>query len=229
MPSEILSRLNRLFFPPVVNPKIFCIGRNKTGTTSLEKAFMDLGYSLGNLRNAELLLPSYIHNDFKPIIDFCHSATVFQDSPFSYPETYKHLDKAFPGSKFILSVRDSSEQWYNSITTAHSKTISPGRIPTSEDLKNYDYVYKGWVWKVNRALYKTPENDPYNQEMLIAHYEKHNKDVLKYFEGRKNLLVVNVSRSASYEAFCSFIGRRPLYKEFPWENKTSDIVPVTDK
>ena len=35
--------------------KIFCIGRNKTGTTSLKRAFEDLGYPVGDQRKAEIL------------------------------------------------------------------------------------------------------------------------------------------------------------------------------
>jgi hypothetical protein len=35
--------------------KYFCIGRNKTGTTSLKRAFEDLGYPVGDQRKAEIL------------------------------------------------------------------------------------------------------------------------------------------------------------------------------
>ncbi len=76
--------------------KIFCIGQNKTGTTSIRKACEDLGFDVGNQRVAENLLINYLENDFKSIIDYCKTANVFQDFPFSWPETYKHLDKAFP-------------------------------------------------------------------------------------------------------------------------------------
>lgn len=35
--------------------KVFVIGQNKTGTTSLEKAFKDLGFIVGDQRVAEIL------------------------------------------------------------------------------------------------------------------------------------------------------------------------------
>jgi hypothetical protein len=45
--------------------KIFCIGCNKTGTTSLETAFKDWGYKLGNQTIAERLVDSYLDRDFE--------------------------------------------------------------------------------------------------------------------------------------------------------------------
>lgn len=123
-----MNRLRKIIRTHIINPiknynkqKIFCVGRNKTGTTSLTKAFEDLGFVVGNQRTAERMLHHYKNRDFKPIIKYCKSAQVFQDFPFSYPETYKHLDKAYPNSKFILTIRDSADQWYNSVTKFHAK------------------------------------------------------------------------------------------------------------
>src|SRR5690606_32146124 len=113
----------RMYYPikALGKQKIFCIGRNKTGTTSLAAEFKELGYPVGHQRTAEKLIDYYIANDFQPIIDYCRSAQVFQDAPFSWPETYKYLDEAYPNSLFILSVRDNAEQCYNYLTKFHSK------------------------------------------------------------------------------------------------------------
>ncbi|MFT6996418.1 MAG: hypothetical protein ACJAQ4_000159, partial [Cryomorphaceae bacterium] len=54
--------------------KIFCIGMNKTGTTSLEK-FMELhGYACGDQVSGELLLTDFASGNFQSIIDFCQTA-----------------------------------------------------------------------------------------------------------------------------------------------------------
>lgn len=104
--------------------KFFCIGRNKTGTTSLMKAFEDLGFIVGDQHAAEVLYDQYFFkNEFEPIVAYCKSAEVFQDVPFSYLNTLRHIDKAYPGSKFILTVRDDAEQWYRSITRFHAKSF----------------------------------------------------------------------------------------------------------
>ncbi|WP_347835069.1 sulfotransferase [Gracilibacillus sp. JCM 18860] len=206
--------------------KIFCIGRNKTGTTSLEKAFKDLNYKVGNQRDAEKLLINYIEHDFESIVNYCNTAEVFQDVPFSWPDTYKHIDKAFPGSKFILTERDSSEQWYNSITKFHSKKFADGkRIPTKKDLINATYIFKGQPWLVHKHIYGITDENTYDKEIMIRNYEKHNAEVKEYFKDRPDdLLVINISQKDAFKKFCEFLKiESPPYNDFPWENKTSDI------
>jgi hypothetical protein len=204
------------------NKKYFCIGRNKTGTTSLESAFRDLGYIVGDQGRATILFGEhYFKGEFDSIIKYCRTAEVFQDVPFSVPETYKHLDRAYPGSKFILTVRDSSEQWYQSITRFHAKKFGRnGQIPAADDLRNQFFAGKISRYTTVR-LHGTPDEDPYNKEIMIAHYEKHNRDVMEYFKDRPDdLLVINVSQLGAYQKFVDFLGVDSPYDDFPWENRT---------
>lgn len=221
----MIGKIKRKFINPLLvknRQKIFCIGRNKTGTTSLKKAFEDLGYIVGYQRTAEKLLREYESGNYKPIIEYCKSAEVFQDAPFSYPHTYRYLDKAYPGSKFILTVRDSPEMWYASVTNFHAKRFGNGNIPSSKDLKEADYVWKGWIYETIRINYKTPESDPYQKDLVIKNYIDHNHDVKEYFKDRPNdLLVINLSDPNSYQEFIDFLGVDSPYDDFPWENKTN--------
>ncbi len=205
--------------------KIFCIGTGKTGTTSLEKALKDLGYKLGDQAKGELLIEAYAKRDFKTIVKFCRSAEAFQDAPFCFKYTYMALDQAYPNAKFVLTIRDSDEQWFNSFKTFHSKRFAKGeRIPTVEDLKNAAYRYKGYVWNVRQKVYGfTEEDDPYDETILKAYYNDHNASIIDYFRYKDNLLVLNVSHKDAYLKLCDFLGKKPLYEAFPWENKTSDI------
>ncbi|MFC0876135.1 sulfotransferase [Saccharicrinis sp. FJH2] len=202
--------------------KIFCIGLNKTGTTSFKSVMIEHGIIVGDQRAGELLLENWQKRDFRKLYRLCKTAQAFQDAPFSFPDTYKFLDRKFPGSKFILTIRDNPEQWYNSITRFHSKLWADGkRIPTKEDLMNANYIFKGRPWIGNRALFNTPENDPYKKEELINYYNQHNEDVLDYFKNRDgDLLVINVAERKSYINLCNFIGIKPIRDSFPWENKT---------
>ncbi|MBL8002779.1 MAG: hypothetical protein JNL05_12550 [Flavobacteriales bacterium] len=202
--------------------KIFCIGRNKTGTTSLQKAFQDLGYVVGDQRAAELLYDEhYFQRDFHPIIDYCRTAQVFQDVPFSCPYLYVALDQAFPGSKFILSVRDSPEQWYDSAVRFHAKLWGTnGLPPTAEQLRNAMYVRKGWAANLFR-IWGTPEEEPYQKDIAIGHYERHNAAVREYFKFRTaDLLVLNLAEPGSYQKFIEFLGVVSPFDTFPWENRT---------
>lgn len=204
--------------------KIFCIGRNKTGTTSLKTAFNDLGYIVGDQRRGELLLDAYINKDYSTIFNYCKTAEVFQDVPFSYPELYKKLDGHFPNSKFILSIRSSPEVWYESLTRFHTKLFTNGQsIPTKKDLQNAKYIETGWIWKANRTLYNSPESNPYRKEDLIRHYIQYNKTVTDYFKGNDRFLKIDISEKGDYFKFCDFLSKEPVYDNFPWENKTIEI------
>jgi hypothetical protein len=213
----------RTLFKRYKRPKVFCIGRNKTGTTSLQKALKDLGYKVGDQATAELLIHHYAKRKFRPIIEYCRTAEAFQDIPFSLPYTYQILDYAFPKAKFILSVRDNEDEWYQSLIRFHRKRLRLERGPTKEDLLNDPYRYKGFLWEANRIIYATPEDDPLNAEILKAHYLKHNADVIHYFQFRDDLLVINLKEADAYAKFCDFLEVKPVYETFPVLNRSNPI------
>lgn len=202
-------------------PKIFCIGQNKTGTTSLKKFFNDHGYVVGDQIKAELLLDHYIARDWKPILKYCNTAQVFQDIPFSNSYLYILLDYHFPNAKFILSERDTPEAWYQSISKFHSNLFGKnGNIPTKENLQNADYRYKGFLWKSFSEKYGDAEEDLYNKEKLIEIYLNRNNQIKHYFKNKSNFIELNVSKKNSVIKLSNFLNIRPKYQEFPWENKT---------
>ena len=203
--------------------KVFVIGLNKTGTTTMAKALRDLGFIVASEKEAKHLFRAWASRDFNPIIEFCKSAQAFQDSPFSFPDTFIALDRAYPGSKFILTVRGDEHEWYRSITRFHSKLwgSGDGAPPTKSQLQNAVNSYKGRPWEVNQALFKTPEDDPYNEDILKSFYIEYNNSVIDYFKNRpENLLVVNVANQDSYERFVDFLGVTSTVSSFPWENRT---------
>ena len=201
--------------------KIFCISRNKTGTTSIEFVLREFGYKMGHQPTAELLLPHYAAQNWKQVLDYCKTAQAFQDAPFSYPETWKELVKEYPDALYILTYRDE-EKWYRSITNFHSKLFADGkRIPTQEDLQNATYRYRGFIWDYNRAVYNTPENDPYNKEIFLANYSRHNNEVMEYFKNHENFLAIDVSQPEAYKKLCHFLKKQSKHQTFSHLNKTA--------
>ncbi len=187
--------------------KVFCIGQNKTGTTSVEHVLKNLGYKMGDQAKAELLIHDWAKRDFKKIVKFCHSADAFQDIPFSNDFTFEILDYAFPGSKFILTVRDSTEEWFNSLKRFHAKLIGKERLPTAEDLKEYTYRYKGWMWENMQLKYGIDEISLYDHDIYTEQYEKHNQRVIEYFKYRPDdLLVLNLSDDDAIKRLYAFLG-----------------------
>jgi len=203
--------------------KVFCIGRNKTGTTSLKQAFIDLGYIVGEQDIAEHLFDDYfLTGNYQPIINYCKTAQVFQDMPFSFYQTLPHIDKAFPNSKFILTVRDSPDQWYTSFVKYYSKSVGVnGRPAKYEELESSNYVSSNYRTKFIVDAHGTSAEDPFNRNILIKEYSKHIDYVESHFKGReKSLLTLNIAEPSAFQRFLDFIGQKSNAIEFPWENKT---------
>lgn len=202
-------------------PKIFCIGHNKTGTTSIQKALIDFGYVVGNQAKAERLIHAYKTRNFEPIIRYCRTAEAFQDIPFSLPYLYVVLDQCFPKSKFILTVRQSADQWYESLIRFQAKRFGKGILPNADVLRDDSYRYRGFSYDVKKIVYDTDDDNLYDRSKLIEFYNAHNGAVIDYFRFRPNdLLVLDLSTKGAYQNFCRFIGKEPLYDDFPWLNKT---------
>ncbi len=203
------------------NPKIFVIGRNKTGTTSLEAALRDLGFRVGRQLTGELLLEDWGRRDFRRLIKFVHTADAFQDTPFSHDYTFQAMDSAFRGSKFILSVRDSPEQWYESVIRFAMKRFGLDRLPTREELQNDTYVYKGWSWRNRELVWGLNPEGYWDRDKLIGQYLKHNSRIEDYFRHRpSDLLVLNVSDSDAMERLCTFLNVPYRGQKMPMLNVT---------
>lgn len=174
-------------------PKVFCIGFHKTGTTSLKAALKVLGYRItgpnghgnpdigANVESiARRLVPRY---------------DAFQDNP--WPIIYQFLDRQFPGSKFILTVRPA-EKWIGSIVDHFGRKTTKMRE---------------WIYGAGRG-------DPLGNEALyVERYERHNREVLAYFADRpKDLLVLNLSTDDGWARLCPFLGHDVPAEPFPWRN-----------
>jgi hypothetical protein len=175
---------------------------------------------VGDQRRAERLIRHYRDRDFQPIIDYCRTADAFQDVPFSLPFTYLVMDQAFPGSKFILSVRDPDD-WYESYIRHQKQVVGTDEVPTPAELKRHPYVREGWLYDA-KIWQGRPEDKIYDEDFLKEHFVRYNRSVRDYFRFKDNLLVVNVADDGAYQELCSFLGEEPLYDAMPWENKTHE-------
>ena len=201
--------------------KIFCVGRNKTGTTSLEAALRSFGFTMGLQARGEMLKRDWARRDFSRIVGLCRTADAFQDVPFSYDYTFQALDMYFPGSKFVLTVRDSPEQWYESLVRYHTKIVNKGRLPTADDLKEFSYRYKGYLWESAQLVYGVDEKTFYDKEIYISRYLNHHRQIVEYFRYRPDdLLILNVAEVSAMEKLCAFLGVQYRGQQMPHLNKS---------
>lgn len=204
--------------------KIFCIGANKTGTTSLEKLLSSFGFKSGNQAVAEILSLDWLASkDVERIIRYCYTADFFQDAPFSYPELYRDLDKAFPNSKFILTVRNSPDEWFSSLVRFHTKIFSSdlNRPPNETDLDNAFYLYKGYALDVFKLAYGYPNTSLYDEARYKKYYVVNNDKKRNYFKDRPNdFIEINLAVKEDFQRLCNFLKVETDITQFPWLNKT---------
>lgn len=123
-----------LFRKEKYDAKVFCVGYNKTGTTSLGKALKLLGYRHTSF-NKRVWRDFYSNGKTDKIIRYTAKFEAFDDLPWLKEDMIPILDKSFPGSKFIYLERDE-ESWAKSNDKWRQKLF--GRIPNlEEDLEKF--------------------------------------------------------------------------------------------
>lgn len=94
-------------------------------------------------------------------------------------------------------------------------------MPLKTDLQQATYIYQGrpWEMKVLRGI--TPDDDPYNKEILINDYVWHNRTVKDYFRYRPDdFLVLNVAEEGAFQKLLHFLDKKSSRTEFHWKNRT---------
>jgi hypothetical protein len=173
----------------------------------MEAALRSLGYLMGGQAEGELLIDDWAKRDFRSIVELSKTADAFQDIPFCLDYTYIALDQAFPHSKFILTVRNNSSEWYSSLTRFHTQIIGKDCLPTADDLKEFSYREVGWIWRAHTLIYGCNESNVFDRDLYIRQYESHRDAVIDYFRHRPDdLLVLNLSDADAMNRLCEFLG-----------------------
>ena len=95
--------------------KIFCIGYNKTGTTTLGKSFELLGYRNSTF-NHVVYKYLYLRGSKRAILNYTSKFDSFDDLPWLKEDMIPLLDETFPGSRWIYLERDEVS-WKKSYKT----------------------------------------------------------------------------------------------------------------
>jgi len=180
--------------------KVFGIGLNKTGTSSLGRALKKIGFSrhvgchlesLKNLKNGNL----------NPIFDLVDKNNCFEDWP--WPLMYRELYEKYQDAKFILTTRKTPDIWYESLCkhatrkgpTEHRKLAYGHSMP-------HDY-----------------------KEHHIQFYLDHNEEVIEFFENNDpdKLLVVSWENGDGWEEICDFLGKEIPETPFPHLHNSQQI------
>jgi len=172
--------------------KIFGIGLNRTGTSSLSVALVYLGYKTAHFidheRNKVIDIESVLHYD------------ALTDTPISC--CFEQLDAKFPGSKFIYTVRDS-ESWLRSCAQRMEKIQN-----------SHPFVQD--IVQLRLKVFGTPVFD---EKLYLAAYERHETRVLHYFKQRRaDLLSLDICGGNDWAQLCPFLGKSIPKMPFPRAN-----------
>lgn len=182
--------------------KVFCVGMNKTGTSTMKHCFRLLELdpiSCPSERSDmmwQLVRQFYRDRNHAPIVEAAANFRSFEDRPWNMWEMYKHLDISYPDSRFILTVREP-ESWWRS-TERWVKIKKPAMM------ENY-------MAQLNAEEFTKAE--------LTKGYLQHNDDVIRYFEGTDKLLVMNLEEGDGWSKLCDFLNMDVPNHAFPHVNR----------
>jgi hypothetical protein len=182
--------------------KVFGIGLNKTGTSSLNRALELLGYrSLhgGGLDAHDRMVRAI--DEGRPMLRYIDPEpdAVLDVLALTY---YFHLaDVQYPGSKFILTLRDLDD-WVD------SRRRHVERNQRMKEAGEYDGPFLNV--------------DP---DTWTAEYRRHEAVVRAYFEKRPADLLAFRPVDGDWNPLCAFLGQPVPDAPFPWENRDRSSVP----
>jgi len=191
----------------MVKEKIFVIGANKTGTTSMTKALNILGYNLCPedimfTKNSKYLTEA-LKNNYTPLFELVKKYDAFEDRPWNHTDFYKTLNEKFPSLKFIMTIRDT-KNWIDSYLRWNKK------------IKLRDH----WIYPLVSKVCYGNEDFLSDLENMEKKYEDRNKEIIEYFKDSNNLLIIDLEKNEGWEKLCNFLNIKVPNKEFPHENKT---------
>ncbi|SEP99527.1 hypothetical protein SAMN05216548_102129 [Faunimonas pinastri] len=173
--------------------KVFGIGLNKTGTSTLGECLMTLGYRHVSFRSD--MLGHWTRRHFTPILDETEKFDSFEDWPWPllFKEFYwRYGDRA----RFVLTRRSSPEVWVESLKK-HSLNTHPDR-PMRPVIYGYKY--------------------PHGREREhVAFYERHNAEARAFFarEAPHLLLELCWEDGDRWDKLCAFLGHPVPDAPFP--------------
>jgi hypothetical protein len=175
--------------------KIFGIGLNKTGTTTLGLCLQHFGYrhTTSNLELTRMVE----RNELESVLRFAEEYDSFEDWP--WPLIYREVDERFPGSKFILTVRRTPETWLRSLQK-HALLTGPTEF--------------------RRIAYGFSTPDGHEAEHL-ARYEEHNRSVRRYFADRPlDFLEICWETGSGWAQLADFLGHETPNLPLPHANRS---------
>lgn len=191
---------------PARTGKVFGLGLSRTGTHSLTRALHVLGFDTVHYPLDEATLDTLVRGDACfPHLEHYDGITDITVAPY-----YEELDQAWPGSKFVLTVREE-ESWLHSCRNhwARFSRCSEANEEITTSLRIHQFL--------RAAVYASHDFD---ESRFRRVYRHHTEKVTSYFRGRDNdFLVLDIAAGEGYERLAPFLGVPVPDQPFPHRSK----------
>jgi len=138
------------------------------------------------------------------VLSLADEFDALQDVPWA--AMFRDLDIAYPGSRFILTIRGESS-WLRSASRHFGST----------DIPLHEWLYGTGVLQGNEKAY-------------IDRFRQHHKEVREYFKHRPcDLLTMDFSAGDGWERLCEFLGEQEPNRPFPHSNKSRERLNAAER
>jgi len=209
---------------------IICIGLNKTGTSSLTKAFQDLGFvSFSENQQFQFVAPEVYHGDYGKLFSVVNNPVfnLFNDKPFSFPKIYEELYKVRPNDIYLLTVRESPEKWVKSVINFY-ESLSQEKFLEDSSFMTTRFTDESFRYLLNPLVTLFDswglEHGDNLEKKLFEVYRKHHDDCLTFFKNKpNNFKVVEIEKKGEFKRLTNWLGIENSIEDFPWENKNQRV------
>jgi glycosyltransferase involved in cell wall biosynthesis len=186
-------------------PRVFCIGLNKTGTSSFHAAMEVLGFkslhwggpAISAVVRAALDEGRPLLSGLDPSID------TFSDIGLLSTH-FNELDEQYPGSRFVLTVRPV-DKWIDSRRRHVERNLALRATGG----------YDGEFLVVNEELWRE------QWERQVGHARR-------YFAGRSDFLEIDLTAGHGWRPLCELLEVPEPAEPFPWANRDTALEPLRD-
>ena len=186
-------------------PRVFCIGLNKTGTSSFHAAMEIVRLSSLHWGGPEInRAVRAALDEGRPLLSGLDPAfDAFSDIGLLSTH-FDVIDRQYPGSRFVLTVRPLDD-WIDSRRRHVERNIA------RRDAGDYD----GNFLVVDEELWR----EQWHRQVDRAR---------RYFEGRQDFLEVDLTAGSGWEPLCEFLDLPEPNEPFPWVNRDRDMAPLDE-
>jgi hypothetical protein len=187
-------------FPP--QNQVFCVGWQKTGTSSMNVALKTLGYRVYSAGVFERykLIPALENGQSREVLKrIISDYNAIEDNPFC--QMYEDLVDMYPDAKYVLTIREA-QAWFNSARKHFAGHATP----------------------MTEFVYGKGKGDPAaNEDWWVERYNEHNKSVTDFFamKGVK-LLTMDLTKGDGWEKLCDFLELPVPPYSFPKTNVATE-------